>query len=575
MEKQPVKKGNSNDKFDGITINPKGQSGRLKKVSKKTTIIVWTGIVFLFLFAIISNMVNVVSTNQLEVTMYLNQYRLGSKTLTEAVQSYAVTGNKAYYDAYFKELETDKNRDIAWSGLQGKSLTEEEWDGLKTIAGLSDGLVPLEEAAMEYVQAGNLKEAQNAVFGTAYEETIDQINELTSKYITEIQERQAKNKSVMNTIMIISLIVFAASFLAIIQQIKGIMNFSRKELLLPIIKVSDLLRTLAEGNFNNKSDMKEDESEVGTMVAAINFMNQNFTKMITEISQTLGKMGNGNYKVELKEQYVGDFVAIKESMEKIIADTSNTLNMLRNTATEIGSGSEQLADAASDLAEGCTVQAGKVSEVSDAIDHMSQVMDQEVVDATEAVNLSTHAGEVLTETNQKMQELKKAIGNISECSDQIGAIIGVIEDIAGQTNLLSLNASIEAARAGEAGRGFAVVAEQVKKLAEQSTEAAGETRKLIENTVQAVEKGILISDEVAAEMSEVMVGAKQATDKMGAMSETIKKQSGIMQHINENISKVAEIVDNNSASSEETAAVSQEQTAQVQTMVQMMNQFEI
>lgn len=574
-KKHTMEMGKTKDRFVDIPINPKGQSGKLQKVSKQTTIIVWIGILFLLIFAIVSNLLNMVSANQLAVTAYLNQYRLGSKALTSAVQSYAVTGDAAYYDAYFQELNTDKNRDIAWEGLKEKNLTDEEWKGLEKIAGLSDGLVPLEEAAMEAVQAGKLAEAQEAVFGTEYEETITQINDLTTKYINQIQERQAANKNVMNVIMLVSMAAFVVSFLAIINQIKGIMNFSRKELLLPIIKVSDLLRTLADGNFNNKSDMKEDESEVGNMVAAINFMNQNYTKMITEISQTLGRMGNGNYKVVLKEHYVGDFIAIKESMEKIIEDTSNTLHMLRNTAAEIGSGSEQLADAASDLAEGCTVQAGKVNEVSEAINHMSQVMDQEVVDATEAVSISTHAGEVLTETNRKMQELKKAIGNISECSDQIGAIIGVIEDIASQTNLLSLNASIEAARAGDAGRGFAVVAEQVKKLAEQSTEAAGETRKLIENTVQAVEKGILISDEVAADMGEVMVGARQATDKMGAMSVTIKQQSDVMQHINENISRVAEIVDNNSASSEETAAVSEEQTAQVQTMVQMMNQFEI
>lgn len=570
-----TKKGSKKDRFDGIPINPKGQSGMLQKVSKRTTIIVWIGIVLLIVFAIMSNLLTLVSKNQLEVTMYLNQYRLGSKALTSAVQSYAVTGNQEYYNEYFKELNTDKNRDIAWAGLQEKNLTDDEWAGLEKIASLSDGLVPLEEAAMASVQAGDLITAQEAVFGDEYEDTINEINSLTTKYIDEIQNRMASNKTMINTIMIISMVAFAIAFLMIVNQIKSVMTFARKELLIPIIKVSDLLRILAEGNFNSKSDMKEDESEVGTMVAAINFMNQNYTNMITEISETLGRMGNGNYRVELKEQYVGDFVAIRESMTKIIEDTRGTLESLKTTATEIGSGSEQLAGAASDLAEGCTTQAAKVNEVSAAINNMSQVMNQEVTDAAEAVGLSTRAGAIMMETNQKMQQLKTAIGRINDCSDQIGAIIGVIEDIASQTNLLSLNASIEAARAGDAGRGFAVVAEQVKKLAEQSTEAAGETRKLIENTVQAVEQGILISDEVAADMSEVMTGAKEATDKMDAMAETIRKQSEVMQQINENISKVAEIVDNNSAASEETAAVGEEQTAQVQMMVQMMNQFEI
>ncbi len=321
--------------------------------------------------------------------------------------------------------------------------------------------------------------------------------------------------------------------------------------------------------------MKEDESEVGIMISAINFMNHNFTRMISEISSVLDKMGNGNYTVALQEQYVGDFIAIKDSMEKIIEDTRHTLTSIRNSANEIGGGSEQLANAATDLAEGCTTQAAQVSEVSEAVNHMAKVMEEKSKDAVDAVSLSNHAGEVLMESNAKMQELKEAISEINHCSDQIRAIIGVIEDIANQTSLLSLNASIEAARAGEAGRGFAVVAEQVKNLAEQSTQAAGETTKLIENTIQAVEKGISISDEAVANMNDVMVSAKEATDKMSEMAETMRKESDSMRSINESVSKVAEIVDSNSAASEETAAVSEEQTAQVQTMVQMMDQFEI
>ena len=146
-------------------------------------------------------------------------------------------------------------------------------------------------------------------------------------------------------------------------------------------------------------------------------------------------------------------------------------------------------------------------------------------------------------------------------------------DIASQTNLLALNASIEAARAGEAGRGFAVVAEQVKNLAEESAKAAGETRKLIDTTVEAVQKGIAYADVTAESMVAVMDGAKQSTDMMEKMSVELREEAANMMKIDDNVARVAEIVDNNSATSEETAAVSEEQTAQVATMVQMMEQF--
>ena len=428
---------------------------------------------------------------------------------------------------------------------------------------------------MQDVQNGDLEAATAIVFGSTYEDTVAKISSTTDECIQNVESRMNREQSILNIIMILSIIAFVITFVIIVKQVSKIMAFSKKELLTPIVKVSGLLETLAQGDFQNENDMVEDESEVGTMVKAINFMNHNFTRMISEISDTLGKMGNGNYNVQLTEQYVGEFVAIKDSMLKIISDTKNTLVTIRNSATEIDGGSEQLASAASDLAEGCTVQASKISDVSEAITQMAQMMEEKTIEAEQTVQLSDNAGRLLVESNEKMQELKEAIAEISNCSEEIRTIISTIEDIASQTNLLSLNASIEAARAGEAGRGFAVVAEQVKNLAEQSTKAAGETTLLIQSTIDAVAKGIQISDEAVANMNEVMESAKESTQKMSEMADAMRNESESMHAINENIQSVAEIVDNNSAASEETAAVSQEQTAQVQTMVQMMDQFNI
>lgn len=570
-EKRDMKRGNETS----MQVNPKGQSAMLQKIMKQTYAIVTVGIVFLILFVGLNIASNNSMKEQVQNVQYLNQYRLGSKILTSAVQSYAVTGDASYQDAYNKELNEDKNRDIAWAGLKKNHLKSNEWTELNKISQMSQGLVPLEEQAMEAVQSGDTQSAQSLVFGSEYEDTVQQISADTDTCIKNIENRMNKKQTVLNFAMMISMVLFVISFILIVRQIQKVMRFSHKELLRPIVKVSEMLKELARGNFQTTTDLKEDESEVGIMVAAIQFMNQNFSKMITEISTVLGKMGEGNYNVQLNEQYVGEFVAIKDSMTKIIADTRHTLTTIRTAANEIDGGSEQLAQAASDLAEGCTVQANSVSEVSEAIDQVAKMMEEKTLEAQETVQISGNAGQVLVESNKKMQELKDAIGEINTCSEEIRTIIGVIEDIASQTNLLSLNASIEAARAGEAGKGFAVVAEQVKNLAEQSTQAAGQTTQLIQSTIDAVAKGMAISDEAAENMSQVMVGAKEATDKMSQMAEAMKQEAQSLSSINENVSKVAEIVDNNSAASEETAAVSQEQTAQVQTMVQMMDRFEI
>lgn len=343
----------------------------------------------------------------------------------------------------------------------------------------------------------------------------------------------------------------------------------------PIIKVSEQMTELAQGRFDMEMDMKADDSEVGRMVEAIAFMKENFANMIIEISAVLGSMGDGRYNVEITQEYVGEFVRIKESLLKIVEDMKGTLRTIQQVSQELDGGAEQFAKAAIDLAEGSTVQAGKVSTVAEMIDEMTRGIEKEADAANETVKIASEAGETLMEGNMKMQELKTAIGEISNCSEKIGTIIGTIQEIANQTNLLSLNAAIEAARAGEAGKGFAVVADQVKNLAEESAKAAGETTKLIEMTIQAVDKGITIADETAENMQGVMEGARIATEKMQEVAESLKLEAQNMHEIDQNITKVAEVVDNNSATSQETAAVSEEQSAQVATMVQMMEQFEI
>ena len=544
------------------------QSAMLQQNTRSTYRILIISIVMLILF-IGSNMyLSRINSQQLEATMYLNQYRLGSKTLTAAVQSYAVTGDQTYYDNYMKELNEDKNRDIAWEGLQKDGLTDNEWALLNHIAEMSNGLVPLEEEAMDKAGSGDTQAAISYVFGEEYESTVQEITATTDNCINDIQARMAQKQNTLNLIMITTMVIFILCFLTIARKIVTTLTFAKQELLIPIVKVSEQMKVLAQGHFDSRLDLPEDDSEVGIMVQAVHFMNDNFTKMITEISEILGQMGQGNYRVEPTEEYVGDFVQIKDSMVKIIADMKKTLSTIQVSAQEIDGGSEQLAQAA-------TAQASKISEASQMIDAMAKSIEEKARVAQETADISKQSAQTVADGNAKMQELKVAIGEISKCSEEIRSIIQVIEDIASQTNLLSLNASIEAARAGEAGRGFAVVAEQVKNLAEQSTEAAGETTKLIESTIDAVNKGIAIAEETEASMDQVMEEAEASTKRMVDMAQALQAEVSSVQQIDENIAHVAGIVDNNSASSQETAAVSEEQSAQVHTMLQLMHQFQI
>ncbi len=562
-------------KRDGGLSGNKGQAALLKRLVLQAYIAVGTGVILLLGFIAFNIGMSRVHTDQLNTVIALNQYRIGSKTLTHEVQSYAVTGNERYYNGYMKELNTDRNRNKALEVLESCGITDGEWADLNKIVSLSENLVPLEEEAMEHVKAGDLEAAQDCVFSTEYETSVEQINALTDETVNGIVARKEKNQATLKLLQIIFEILFAGSFMYVVLQFVKTIRFSDKELLQPIIKVSEQMAVVAGGNFHTALALQEDDSEVGRMVSAIAFMKRNLQSMVQEITAILEQMGSGNYNIHIEQEYVGEFVKIKESFLQIGEKMRDTLQTIRNVSTHIDSGSDQLACAAEDLAEGCTAQATQVTELMAVFEDLTKSMEDNAKEAEESARIASKAGSTLSKGNQKMQELKAAIQEISQCSGQIGTIIEDIEDIASQTNLLSLNAAIEAARAGETGRGFAVVAEQVKNLANESAKAAGKTTELIETTVTVMEKGIGIADETAENMKQVMEDTRAATEKIDQIAQMLKQNTEHMRNVNESIAEVSSVVDNNSATSEETAAVSEEQKTQVEAMVELMSRFQI
>lgn len=551
------------------------QSARLKRLAIQGCVAVVLGAVLLIGFFVCNKATSRMNVTQINTTAALNQYRIGSKTLTSEVRSYAVTGDIKYYNGYMRELNEEKNRDKAIATLEECDLTDGEWADLERIASMSNNLVPLEEAAMESVKNGDLEAAQAAVFSVEYADTVEKINSVTDETIDSILARKDAELKKLRILQGVMEVVFGISFIYVILQMFLTIKFAFLELLRPIQKVSSQMEVVAEGNFHEELDLEENDSEVGKMVKAVSFMKKNLLGMVAEVTGVLEQMGNGNYNIRLEQEYVGEFVAIKDSLIKIGEQMRKTLLTIRNASGEISSGTEQLAFAAEDLAKGCTDQAMQVTDLMTVIGSMTESMEENVRAAEESAAISADASTTLEKGNRKMQELKDAIEEISVCSEQIGTIIGTIEDIASQTNLLSLNAAIEAARAGEAGKGFAVVAEQVKNLANESAKAAGRTTELIETTVTAMNKGIAIADETSENMKEVMESTTVATQKISQIVKMLERDVEKMHNVNESIEQVSSVVDNNSATSEETAAVSESQKNQVDAMVEIMNKFVI
>ncbi len=562
-------------KSKAVLQYPNGQEAQLRKLMKQVCIVVAIGITLLIMCIASTVAITVAKNAQIGTITALNQFRLGSKTLTMSIQSYVVTGSEQYRNAYDNEINVVKSRENAVEALKSYDITDSEWEKLDKVINMSNGLAELEAAAIESVLAGNLEQAKAHVFGTQYEAYSEQITSLTDEVLSEIQTRTEGKCSVLQILQYAGIVLFLGAVGSVLFMFVKVLKFSGVELLIPVKRVAEQMDYLAQGDFSKELELEADETEVGSMVKSIAFMKANMREMVSEISDVLDQMGGGNYRVELEKNYVGEFVKIKESLLVIIKRMKETLNTLRVASEEINLGSDQLASAAQDLAEGSSSQAVQVAELVDAMKVMARNMEQNATEAAASVEIATQAGTTMQRGNEKMEELKEAISEIARCSEQIHTIINTIEDIAEQTNLLSLNAAIEAARAGEAGRGFAVVAEQVKNLAEESARASGRTTQLIETTIEAVDKGIAIADETAENMVEVMQGAMAATQKMGQIAEILNQEVDNIHAINGTLNSVSEVVDSNSATSQETAAVSEEQKAQVETMAQLVEFFRI
>ena len=269
------------------SLRKNSQTARFQKIIKETRFSLILGGILLILLVVASISYIRISQEETESSMALSQYRMGSKALTAAVQSFAATGDTQYYDAYMKELNEDKNRDNAWEILQKNDIKADEWEELNEIAELSNGLVPLEKEAMAAVAAGNTQAAVEFLFGSEYTKTTQRINELTEDTIDKILDRLKAKKTRFLILEIICVIVFVAAFIRLALDSMKAIRFSEKELLVPIIKVSEQMTAIANGNLHAELDLEEDDSEVGNMVASIDFMKNNMAGMIEGLRETV------------------------------------------------------------------------------------------------------------------------------------------------------------------------------------------------------------------------------------------------------------------------------------------------
>ncbi len=369
------------------------------------------------------------------------------------------------------------------------------------------------------------------------------------------------------------LVVIAVGNLILVLKVSGSVIFS---LVQPVKELEDAAKRMSQGDFSVQITYDSDD-ELGELAECFRITVSSLKMIIDDLYRIISEFKDGNFDVrsECREKYVGDYEPLLTQLRDMVVNISNSLGNIQSVADQVASGSTELANSAQVLAEGAANQSSAVEQLLATVtDVTAQV--EENSRATDRLhdNAKSVGGEADI-SRRKMADLMRAMESIKDTSQEINNIIADIEDIASQTNLLSLNAAIEAARAGEAGKGFAVVAEQIRKLAEDSAQSAVKTKQLIEASLAEISKGNDITEETADSMNKVMDELDNILMGVGEIRTASDKQAVSVKEIEKGVEQISRVVTANSATAEQTSATSEQLSAQAITLNGEVEQFSL
>ena len=462
----------------------------------------------------------------------------------------------------------------------GKNVTalEKSFNDKKKVAELKDAIEELKKqrvALMELAQQNKNDEAL-ALFNSDYNDATEKLQDILVD-IGKVASAEAKSQytsarvtGIVSIILMILIGTGAVAFSNVIRTtITGIM-------LKPIQELEGAAEKLKAGQLDVEINY-ESPDELGKLADNFRQACKTLEVIVQDTSYLLGEMAEGNFNVSSNNAqiYIGNFRQQYESISKLKHELSDTLTQINEASEQVASGSGQLAGGAQALAEGATDQAGAVEELTATVESVSGIAETGAQTAADAYQNVLTAVDNAGKSREDLKALTDAMERISSTSMEIQNIIGSIEDIASQTNLLSLNASIEAARAGEAGKGFAVVADQIGKLAGDSAKAAVNTRDLIEKSLQEIENGNQITEKTVAALNEILEAMNSFADVAKTSSTNSSEQADMLKQIEQGIEQISGVIQSNSASAEETSATSQELSAQSEGLKNLVGRFKL
>lgn len=498
--------------------------------------------------------------------------RINVNSAARNIREMALNKDTSKYDEYKQNVEEIMAEvDSELKVLKGTGVVSDE-QYQEYANSLSDwGTIGY--SIMQDIMDGNIENANDAIINKCTP-ALNNVVEIGLEL--DIETDQASNQAVLFTLILaiagIAVIVICL-ILAIIRSNKTGEKVLQS-ILEPLHEIEDVAKELTEGNLHSNLEYHS-EDEVGRLAHSMRKSIRILGSYVDDIDRSMKQFSEGNFDVQPEVEWKGDFIGILNSFMSFEKSMSDTIKGIQHVSDEVLSGAEQVASSSSDLADGATNQAAVVEELTATVASVSEQVAKNSQSAKEISGRVGQLGNAIFESNGKMREMVDSMNEINVASKEIDKIIATINEIAAQTNLLALNASIEAARAGEAGKGFAVVANQVNVLADQSAQAAKESSVLIETSVKAVEKGMVIAGQTAAQLDDVAKTSKTITEEVSNIADTLETQTAEIYQINEGIEQINDVVQTNSATSEECAAASQEMSSEADNLRELIQKFQV
>lgn len=344
----------------------------------------------------------------------------------------------------------------------------------------------------------------------------------------------------------------------------------------PVKVATATIRNIANGNLSaNTEEVKKTKDEAEILIENVELTRQHLSEYIGEIGTVLTTISEGNLDVEITRDYAGDFVKIKDSLNRIVDSLNMTMGEVASASANLLEGARQVEMASQALASASTEQASAVVQITSSIDGISKNVAENTNDVVKVNGLTQTAKKEADTGSEQMTKMVEAMDDISNSSRNIAKIMKVIDDISFQTNILALNASVEAARAGVHGKGFAVVAEEVRNLASKSSDAASEISEMIDDTINKINNGTTIAAETSEKLTKIVTDIEEIAEVMEHIADMSKDQAQAIDQVDVGIEQISAVVQNNSATSEECAASSVELASQADSLMRQVKQYNL